>query len=130
MLAVLTSVVGSAIVFLLMQRQRDARMQRLERQARDRASHDRLAQQSEARERQQSDTDPGEAQDSPLALLPPGRPSGAAAKIGGEALPTGDLPMVPPDAASLPRICPECGSRYAFSVRVCSRDQNELSAVN
>ena len=28
------------------------------------------------------------------------------------------------------QICPHCGKRYGYGVRVCARDDNELSALN
>ncbi len=34
------------------------------------------------------------------------------------------------EASEAARICPSCHSRYKYGVRVCSRDDSELSALN
>ena len=34
------------------------------------------------------------------------------------------------EASEAARICPSCHSRYRIGVRVCSRDDSELSALN
>ncbi len=62
-----------------------------------------------------------------VRLAPRPRPV-RAIELADEDLEPLDEPEVP--VAAPTKICPACGSRYASGYRVCTRDDNDLAALN
>ena len=113
----LTALTGGALVWMLIKRRREAIVQAIEHEERL-AQLARIAQRArkaEERERQaQQDAERN-------VLVPAHWRASTDPEEAAEAQLDGEGPA---------QICPHCGKRYGYGVRVCARDNKKLSALN